>query len=68
MSENILKELCNRLLNLFKQTEKTEENAKSHNRTQSEAGIHINISDVSHSNVYIGSSFMNNSKNKNYLL
>ena len=28
MSENILKELCNRLLNLFKQTEKTEENAK----------------------------------------
>ena len=28
MSENILKQLCNRLLNLFKQTEKTEENAK----------------------------------------
>lgn len=28
MSENILKELCNRLLNLFKQTETKEENAK----------------------------------------
>lgn len=28
MSENILKELCNRLLNLFKQTESKEENAK----------------------------------------
>ncbi len=28
MSENILKELCNRLLKLFKQTEETEENAK----------------------------------------
>jgi len=28
MSENILKELCNRLLNLFKQTENPEENAK----------------------------------------
>lgn len=28
MSENILKELCNRLLKLFKQTETTEENAK----------------------------------------
>ena len=29
MGENILKELCNRLLNLFKQTEEKEENAKS---------------------------------------
>ena len=28
MSENILKELCNRLLSLFKQTETKEENAK----------------------------------------
>lgn len=28
MSENILKELCNRVLNLFKQTESKEENAK----------------------------------------
>jgi len=28
MSENILKELCNRVLNLFKQTETKEENAK----------------------------------------
>jgi cell division topological specificity factor len=28
MSENILKELCNRLINLFKQTETKEENAK----------------------------------------
>lgn len=28
MGENILKELCNRLLNLFKQTESKEENAK----------------------------------------
>lgn len=28
MAENILKELCNRLLNLFKQTETKEENAK----------------------------------------
>ncbi len=28
MSENILKELCNRVLNLFKQTEFKEENAK----------------------------------------
>lgn len=29
MSENILKELCNRVLSLFKQTEEKEENAKS---------------------------------------
>ena len=29
MSENILKELCNKVLSLFKQTEKKEENAKS---------------------------------------
>jgi cell division topological specificity factor len=28
MSENILKELCNKILNLFKQTETKEENAK----------------------------------------
>ena len=28
MSENILKELCNRVLSLFKQTESKEENAK----------------------------------------
>ncbi len=29
MSENILKDLCNRVLNLFRQTETKEENAKS---------------------------------------
>lgn len=29
MSENILKELCNKVLSLFKQTEEKEENAKS---------------------------------------
>ena len=29
MSENILKELCNKVLSLFKQTESKEENAKS---------------------------------------
>lgn len=28
MSENLLKEICNKVLNLFKQTEKEEENAK----------------------------------------
>ena len=28
MSENLLKEICNKVLSLFKQTEKEEENAK----------------------------------------
>ena len=59
-----LKTIISSMTETLKKNNTIEENVKSHNIVQSEAGIHINISDVSHSNVYIGSPFTNHSKTK----
>ena len=59
-----LKTIISSMTETIKKNNTKEENVKSHNRVHSETGIQINISDVSHSNVYIGSHFTNHSKTK----
>lgn len=59
-----LKTIISSMTETIKKNNTKEDNVKSHNRVQSETGIQINISDVSHSNVYIGSPFTHSKTKK----